>query len=307
MNLQLSSEVKDALETRSAVVALETSVVAHGLPHPQNLQAARGCEDAVRRSGAIPAAIAVIEGEVCIGLSPRQLERLADPTRRPRKLASRDLAAAVATRCTGGTTVSATCEIAAEAGIRVFATGGIGGVHRGFADQLDVSQDLWALSRFPVGVVSAGAKSVLDLRKTLEALEALGVPVIGVNTSDFPSFYSRQSGLALEWRVEGALEAAKILGARLDGFKQGGVVFAVPPPGETALPHEEVETHLASALAVATSRGVRGQALTPFLLGELARSTGGRTLAANLALLTQNSEFAGQLARADADLRAGRS
>lgn len=307
MNIQLSPEVKEALSARRALVALETSVIAHGLPHPQNEEAARSCEDAVRRSGAVPAAIAVIEGKVWVGLSAQQIDRLADPIQKTRKLAYRDLAAAIALRSTGGTTVSATCAIAAAAGIRVFATGGIGGVHRGFGQSLDVSQDLWALSRFPVAVVCAGAKSVLDLPKTVEVLEALGVPLIGVRTEELPAFYSRESGLSLEWRVESALEAARIVGARLDSLKQGGLIFAVPPPPETALAGAEVEAQLASALEVAATRGVRGSALTPFLLGELVRSSGGKTLTANLGLLTNNALFAGELARADADLRAARS
>jgi len=307
MNVRLSAEVKEALSARRAVAALETSVVAQGLPPPHNAQAARSCEEAVRRGGAVPAAIAVIEGEVRVGLTAAQMERLADPNQNPCKLACRDLAAAIALRSTGGTTVSATCAIAAAAGIRVFATGGIGGVHRGFPPLLDISQDWWAVSRFPVAVVCAGAKSVLDLPKTFEALEALGVPVIGVGTSELPAFYSADSGLALDWRVENAVEAARILTARLDSLRHGGMIFAVPPPRETAIPGAEVEALIASALQVAADRGIRGAALTPFLLGELVRSSGGKTLAANLGLLLKNAAFAGELARADADLRAARS
>src|SRR5262249_16997316 len=307
MNLRFSAEVKEALSARRAVVALETSVIAHGLPPPHNAQAARSCEEAVRRSGAVPAAIAVIDGEVWIGLTARQIDRLVDPSEKPRKLACRDLPAAIALRSTGGTTVSATCAISAAAGIRIFSTGGIGGVHRGFPPLLDISQDLWALARFPVAVVCAGAKSVLDLPKTVEALEALGVPVIGVGTSVLPGFYSRESGLALDWRVESAAEAAGVVVARLDSLRHGGMIFAVPPPAETAIPGAEVEAQIASALAVAAERGIRGAALTPFLLGELVRSSGGKTLAANLALLAKNAAFAGELARADAHLRAARS
>jgi pseudouridine-5'-phosphate glycosidase len=196
--------------------------------------------------------------------------------------------------------------VAAAAGIRVFATGGIGGVHRGVAEQMDISQDLWALARFPVAVVCAGAKSVLDLPKTLEALETAAVPVLGVGTDELPSFYSRSSGLPLEHRVEDAAGAAAICRARFETLGQGGLLFTVPPPEETALPRAEVELHIASALAEAERQGIRGKAVTPFLLSEMARRTSGKTLRANLALLTNNARFAGQLAVAYAQGAAGR-
>lgn len=303
MQIKLSPEARDALAGGRPVVALETSVIAQGLPHPQNLQAAAACEEAVRRAGAVPAAIGILEGEIFAGLTRQQMERLADPDARPRKLASRDLAMAVSTRTSGGTTVSATCEVAAAAGIRVFSTGGIGGVHRGFAEQLDVSQDLRAVAHFPVAVVCAGAKAILDLPKTLEMLETLGVPVIGVRTNEFPSFYSRESGLPVAWRVESASEGARAMRSRLDDLGQGGLVFALPVPRRAELPREEVEQHIASALRAAGARGIRGSLLTPFLLGELGRITGGRTLVTNLALLEHNAAFAGELACADARLR----
>jgi pseudouridine-5'-phosphate glycosidase len=192
--------------------------------------------------------------------------------------------------------VSATCELAAAAGIRVFSTGGIGGVHRGVAEHMDISQDIWALARFPVAVVCAGAKSVLDLPKTMEALETAAVPVIGVGTGELPSFYSRSSGLALEHRVDDPAAAARILQARFDTLGQGGVLFTVPPPEETSLPRADVELHIAQAMAEADRQGIRGKAVTPFLLSEMARRTSGKTLRANLALLTNNARFAGQLA-----------
>jgi pseudouridine-5'-phosphate glycosidase len=297
VKLELGEEVRRARQSGAALVALETSVVAQGLPYPENLRAAEICEAAVREAGAVPAAIAVLDGEIHVGLSGERLRRLAEGKDRMLKLGSRDLPAAVVGKGSGGTTVSATMEIAARAGIRVFATGGIGGVHRGVAEQMDVSQDLWALSRFPVAAVCAGAKSVLDLAKTLEALETVGVPVVGVGTDDFPSFFSRTSGLALEHRVETAEEGARWMRARFDELGQeGGMVFAVPPPEETALEREGVERVLAEALAEAEARGVRGKAVTPFLLGELNRRTGGKTLQANLALLQRNARFAGELA-----------
>jgi len=239
-------------------------------------------------------------------LSFSQVRYLAEHPHRT-KVGFRDLAPVSAKRGTGGTTVSATCEVAASAGIRVFATGGIGGVHRASAEHWDVSQDLWTISRCPVAVVSAGAKSVLDLPKTLEALEALGVPVIGVGTDEFPSFYSRDSGLRLEHRVDDAALAAQVMRARFDDGRQGGILFALPLPEPAALPRAEVEAHVEAALLLAARNGIRGKELTPFLLGEIARRTDGRSLSANLALLAQNARFAAELAAADARLRSLRS
>lgn len=302
MRLQLSSEVEAALRSARPVVALESSVIAQGLPRPQNMESALRCEQAVREGGAVPGTIAVLDGEICVGLSEPQLRRLSTE-QGLLKVASRDLAVAVATLRTGGTTVSATCEIAARAGIAVFATGGIGGVHRGAPEDLDVSQDLWALSRFPVAVVCAGAKSVLDLAWTLEALEALAVPVVGLGTSQLPSFYSRESGLPLEHSAADPGMAARIIHARLE-LGQGGLVIAAPPPSQTALPQAEVEEHLARALAAARAGNIQGKAVTPFLLGELASRTGGRTLTANLALLQNNARLAAAVACALGALRA---
>lgn len=296
MELRFSDEVRRARDAGQPLVALETSVVAQGLPYPDNLAAARACEEAVRRGGAIPAAIAVVDGEVCIGLEETAMRRLAEGKERLLKLGSRDLAIAVATRASGGTTVSATCELAAAAGIHVFATGGIGGVHRGASEHWDISQDIAALARYPVAVVCAGAKSVLDLPKTMELLETAGVPVIGVGTDELPSFYSRGSGLKLEHRVDDVDTAARIARARFETLGQGGLLYTVPPPEETSLPRNEVELHIASTLADAERQGVRGKAVTPFLLSEMAKRTGGKTLKANLALLTNNARFAGQLA-----------
>ncbi|MFP2964035.1 pseudouridine-5'-phosphate glycosidase [Myxococcus sp. 1LA] len=303
MDLRFSDEVRRALEAGQPLVALETSVVAQGLPYPDNLAAARACEEAIRRAGAVPAATAIIDGRLCIGLEEPEMRRLAEGKERLLKLGSRDLAVAVATRATGGTTVSATCEMAAAAGIRVFSTGGIGGVHRGASEHFDISQDIAALARFPVAVVCAGAKSVLDLPKTMELLETAGVPVIGVGTDELPSFYSRGSGIPLEHRADDVDTAARIARARFESLKQGGVLYTVPPPEETSLPRNEVELHIAATLADADRQGIRGKAVTPFLLSEMAKRTGGKTLKANLALLTNNARFAGQLAVAYARAR----
>lgn len=302
MRTRLSEEVSDALARKRPLVALETSVVAQGLPYPENLHAARACEEAVRRAGAVPAPIALLDGEVRVGLQAEEMRRLAEGKEKLIKVGSRDLAMAVAGLRSGGTTVSATCEVAAAVGIRVFATGGIGGVHRGVAEHFDISQDLWALSRFPVAVVCAGAKSVLDLPKTMEVLETVAVPVIGVGTSELPSFFSVGSGIPLEHRVDGADEGARLMRIRFDTLGQGGMLFTVPPPEEVALPRAEVELHLAAALGEAARQGIGGKAVTPFLLSELAKRTAGKTMAANLALLANNASFAGRLAVAYAAL-----
>jgi pseudouridine-5'-phosphate glycosidase len=294
MRLFYSREVAAARRAHRPLVALETSVLAQGLPYPQNLSAARQCEAAIRSGGAVPAAIAILDGRAHAGLDASQIERLAlGPG--SWKIGSRDISVAIAKRATGGTTVSATCELAAAAGILVFSTGGLGGVHRGASEHFDVSQDLGALARFPVAVVCAGAKSVLDLPKTLELLESLAVPVIGVGTAEFPGFYTRSTGIFLEHSVENAAEAAEIVRARR-ALGQGGAVFAVPPPACTELKFEEVERHLRAALREAVAQRVEGKSVTPFLLGEMARRTSGRSLAANLALLENNARFAGALA-----------
>ncbi len=300
--IRISPEVEDALARGLPVVALETSVVAQGLPPPLNLESQADCERVVREGGAVPAPIGVIDGEIWVGLSAEQTRRLAEDPQR-RKIASRDLAAAVCARLTGGTTVSATSEVAAARGIRVFATGGIGGVHRASSVRFDISQDLWAISRSPVAIVCAGAKSLLDLPSTLEALEALAVPVVGVGTGEFPSFYSRSSGLALEHRVEDAAGAAQMMQARFDRLRQGGIVFALPLPEQDALPAAEVDRHIEAALRLASEREIHGKELTPFLLAEVARRSGGKSLAANRALLVHNARFAAELAVADAQLR----
>jgi pseudouridine-5'-phosphate glycosidase len=289
--VKIFADVQTALTHRRAVVAFESSVLAQGLPHPQNEESAWRCAAAARAKGAVGATIAVIEGEIHVGLSPANLQDVTSG-KDLLKIASRDLSIAMAKKATGGTTVSATAEIAASAGIAVFATGGIGGVHRG---ALDVSADLAAIARHPVAVVCAGAKSVLDLNATLEALEALSVPVVGVGTNEFPGFYSRTTGLTLEHRVDSAEEAAAVLKSRrLLG--QGGVVFAVPPPAETAIDVGEVEKHLKDALAAAAAAGIRGKAVTPFLLKQMVERMPGRTLPANLALLENNARFAAELA-----------
>ncbi|ABC81374.1 pseudouridine-5'-phosphate glycosidase [Anaeromyxobacter dehalogenans] len=298
--LKLAEEVRAALAAGGPVVALETSVVAQGLPPPHNLEAARRCADAVRAPGAVPAAVAVIAGEVVVGADAAALERLADPARRPAKASPRDLAALCAAGRDAGTTVAATAAVAALAGIRVFATGGIGGVHRLAPGEpatgaADVSADLAELARAPVCVVSAGPKAILDLAATAEALETLGVPVLGWRTSELPAFYSDGSGIALEHRVEDAAAAARVLRLHWDVLRRReGVLLVVPPP--EAVAREVVEAAIAAALQDARARAIRGKAVTPFLLEAVSRATRGRARAANLALLERNAAVAGEVA-----------
>lgn len=295
MKLKSSPEVARALKARRPMVALESSVIAQGLPAPHNLEIALRCEAIIREEGAVPVTIVVLDGEVWAGLSKGQIGRIANGPLL-RKVGSRDLAMAIADGASGATTVSATCEIAAALKIRVFATGGLGGVHRGVAEHLDVSQDLPALARFPVAVICAGAKSVLDLPKTLEVLETLSVPVIGVGTNELPGFYTRQTGLPLEHQVADARQAARLCKARFNVLKQGGVVFALPPPEATALSLAEVERHMTQALEEAKRQNIAGKAVTPFLLKQLSVRTEGKSLAANLALLENNARFAAKVA-----------
>ena len=294
MKLVVSREVSAARRSGRALVALETSVLAQGLPFPANAEAASRCDRAVRAAGAIPVPMAVIAGRLCAGLDEGQLQLLLRGSDLL-KVGERDLALAMAFQRTGGTTVSATCAMAAAAGVAVFATGGLGGVHRGAEQDFDISQDLLAVSRWPVGVVCAGVKSVLDLPRTLELLETLGVPVVGVGTRELPGFYSRETGLQLEHQVADAADAARVLRARRE-LGQGGVLFCLPPPEATALPRRSVERHLDQALALARRRQISGKAVTPFLLAQLAARTRGRSLRANLALLEHNAAFAGRLA-----------
>jgi pseudouridine-5'-phosphate glycosidase len=303
MEVRLSDEVERARAAGSPIVVLESSVIAQGLPHPVNLEAARVSEEAVRQSGAVPAVVAVIDGVVRCGLSADEVRRLAADGERRWKVGVGELASAVLQRATGGTTVSATCAVAAACGLPVFATGGIGGVHRG--DGGDVSADLAALARYPGMVVCAGAKSVLDLPRTLEALEALGVPVLGYGTSEFPAFYADRSGLPLAHRADTPELAAEVLHAqRALGLPQA-IVLAVPPPIEVALKRDELDRALVAAEAEARREGVSGKAVTPFLLGRLVEATGGRTLRANVALLSMNARVAGEVAVAYAKLASG--
>jgi len=295
VKLAVHPEVAAALAAHRAVVALESTVIAHGLPRPQNLAAARALEEEVRGLGSTPATIAIANGQAVVGADDALLTRLAEDAT-VAKVSIRDLAPVLARRGLGATTVAATVEIAARAGIAVMATGGIGGVHRGGERSFDESADLEAIARHPVCVVCAGAKLVLDLALTLERLETLGVPVIGYGTDELPAFYVRSSGLPLAHRVDDALAAARV--AREQLARGAGIVIAVPITEGDALDRREAEAEVARALQVAQRQGVRGAALTPFLLAQLSDATGGRSLAANLSLLRGNARIAAQIALA---------
>ena len=295
--LTLSDDVALALRRRRPVVALETTLVTHGLPHPQGLETALELEGIVRAGGAVPATIGILDGRVRVGLARAELERLAT-TREVAKVNLGNLAGVLAAGAAGSTTVAATMFVAAAAGIRVFATGGIGGVHRDAATSGDVSADLPALARFPVAVVCAGAKAILDLPRTVEMLETLGVPVLGLGTDEFPAFYRRSSGQRVDRRCDSVDEVARVARAHWGLGLATGVLVANPIPAADELPREACERALESALAEAAERGLRGREVTPFLLERLRALTGGATVTANLALLRNNARVAAELARA---------
>ena len=295
MKIDVSGEVASALAARRPVVALESTVIAHGLPRPMNLETALGMESEVRGAGATPATIAIADGAAVVGADAALLARLANDDR-VTKVSLRDLAPILARRGLGATTVASTIEIAARAGINVMATGGIGGVHRGGQRSFDESADLEAIARNAVCVVCAGAKLVLDLELTLERLETLGVPVIGYGTDELPAFYVRSSGLRLPYRVDDALAAARI--AREQLARGAGMVIAVPIAAGDALDPHEAEAEVARAIDAAEAAGVRGAALTPYLLDALGEATSGRSLRANISLLRQNARVAAQIALA---------
>src|SRR5579859_395726 len=302
--LEIREEVRAALANGKPVVALESTVIAHGLPRPQNIETALAMEAAVRESGAVPATICILDGRIIVGLTREEIGRLAEASDVV-KVSRADLAAVVAGKRTGATTVAGTMIIAAMAGIRMFATGGIGGVHRGGESSMDVSADLTELARTRVAVVCAGAKAILDLPRTLEVLETLGVPVVGFDTQEFPAFYCRNSGLALMHSVSTAKEAAEIMNAQwgMRSAQTGGILFVNPAPAESALPKEEMESFIESAIAESTRQGIRGKAATPFLLREVARLSEGKTLRANIDLLISNARVAGQISVAHSVLK----
>ena len=303
--LDLHPEVADALRHGQPVVALESTIISHGMPWPQNAETAFRVEAAVREHGAVPATIAVVDGRLKAGLTREQIEGLARQGSAVPKASRRDLPVLMAAGTTGATTVAATMAIAAMAGIRVFATGGIGGVHRGAESSFDISADLQELARTSVAVVCAGAKAVLDLKLTLEYLETHGVPVLGYGTDELPAFFSRQSGLKLQHRLDTPQAIARVLQAKwqaglagLTGLTglEGGVVIANPIAAEHEIPQARIAGFIEQALAEAREQGVAGAAITPFLLARVSELTGGASLVANIQLVLANARLAAQVA-----------
>jgi pseudouridine-5'-phosphate glycosidase len=294
-HLQYSDEVYDAISRGAPVVALESTIISHGMPYPQNVTTAREVEAVVRDGGAVPATIAVLHGVLKVGLSADEIELVAT-NKEVQKISIRDLPLTVALKRHGATTVATTMRIAALAGIRVFATGGTGGVHRGAATSFDVSADLTELARTSVAVVSAGVKSILDIGLTLEKLETLGVPVIGFGTSEFPAFFSRESGHRAPLRVDSTDEIARVLRAKWEMGLEGGVLVANPIPAESEIPASEIGPIIEIALAQMAARGIGGKDATPFLLASIVELTGGRSLVANIALVKNNARLAAQVA-----------
>jgi len=296
--LAISEEVRDALEAGRAVVALESSLISQGLPVPHNLETALAAEDAVRESGAVPATVALEDGRLVVGAPRELLDRLADPEREIAKAGSRDLGPLLAGRRLASTTVSGTMRAAHLAGIAVFATGGIGGVHRGAATSFDISSDIDELSMTLVAVICSGAKSILDLAATLELLETRRVPVVGYGTDELPAFYSTSSGLRLAHRVDGPEAAAHAFAVHRSIAGAGGLLLVQPPPADLAIEPAEVDAWIADAQADADERGVRGAAVSPHLLAYVAAASGGRTLRVNIGLIVNNARTAGRIASA---------
>ena len=295
--LTLAPEVAEALARGGPVVALESTIISHGMPYPRNVAMAREVEGIVRESGAVPATVAVLGGRPTLGLGDDELELLGSDES-VRKVSVRDLGHVIATGGHGATTVASTMRLAGLAGIEVFVTGGLGGVHRGAESSMDVSADLTELSRTPVAVVSAGVKSILDIERTLEVLETLGVPVVGVGTDDFPSFFSRSSGVPVPMRVDSPEEVAALARATWDLGLDCGIAVANPVPPEDEMPREEIDEVIARALADADRLGLRGKDITPYLLGRIVELSGGRSLETNIALVRHNARVGAAVATA---------
>ena len=293
--LDIGADVAAALQGHRPVVALESTIITHGMPFPQNLETALKLEETVRARGATPATIAAVDGRAVVGLDKRALEKLARLSSGVAKASRRDLAPILARGGTAGTTVAATMYIAATAGIEIFATGGIGGVHRGAEETFDISADLVELSRSKVAVVCAGAKSILDIPKTLEFLESQGVPVVGFRCDEFPAFYARSSGVKLDHRCEGLHDLARMIKLQRE-VGPGGLLIANPIPETDALDAGQMESQIAEAVGEAKAQGIGQKEVTPFLLRRLFEMTGGRSLKANISLVENNAALAAEAA-----------
>jgi pseudouridylate synthase len=300
-SLVLTDEVSEALRDGAPIVALESTIISHGMPYPQNVEMATGVEQVVRDLGAVPATIAVLGGRPCIGLGSADLELLATSAD-VNKVSVRDLPVVIARCGHGATTVAATMRLAALAGIRVFVTGGLGGVHRGGHRTLDISADLTELSTTDVAVISAGVKSILDIGLTLEALETLRVPVLAYRTDEFPAFFSRTSGHQAPMRVDTPDEIATIMATKWDLGIGGGIAVANPIPNADEIPAEEINSIISHAVEDMNTRGIHGKEITPFLLGRIVELTDGASLTANIALVNNNARLGAEVAAAYAKL-----
>ena len=294
--LEIAPEIKYALADKQPVVALESTIITHGMPYPQNLETALAVEAVVRENGAVPATIAIMGGKCHVGVAGDTLEALAKTGLEAAKASRRDLAAILNKGLTAGTTVATTMQIAAMAGIKVFATGGIGGVHRGAETTFDISADLTELAQTPVAVVCAGAKSILDIGKTLEVLESNGVPVIGYGTDAFPAFFARESGFGVDYRLDTPQEVAALIATQARLKMPGGVLVANPIPEADALDADEIDGRIAAAIADAEKEGVTRKDLTPYLLNRIFELTDGKSLVANIALVKNNAAVAAKIA-----------
>ncbi len=303
MPVRCSEPVAAALKAGNAVVALESTIIAHGMPFPQNLEMARNVERVIAEHGATPATIAIIDGELCAGLDSAALEHFAKTGPSIMKVSTRDLPYVVSRRMTGATTVASTMRIAAMAGISIFATGGMGGAHRGANNSFDISADLMEFAVSDVAVVTAGAKAILDLALTLEILETQGIPVIGYGTDEFPAFYSRQSGHKLTQRVDNPHQLASLIHSKRTINLKNGLIVANPIPIEDEIPKSEIEPHILNALKEAEAQGILGKEVTPFLLKRIAEITEGRSLKANIALVLNNARVAADIAVAHSLIR----
>ena len=295
--MDISEEIQDSIKEKGPVVALESTIISHGMPFPQNLETALEVESIIRKEGALPATIAVIEGRIKIGLSNLELEQFAQGTKTV-KVSSRDLPLAISQKQDGGTTVAATMICARMAGISVFVTGGIGGVHRGSEKTMDISGDLMELARTNVAVVCAGIKSILDIPRTLEYLETQGVPVIGYRTDEFPAFYTTTSGYSVQSRINTAEEIARCMKVKWELGLDGGLVIANPVLPEDAMDEVVIEEAIAKSLKEASEKGIDGKAVTPFLLERISQLTDGESLKTNIALVCNNALLGARIASA---------
>ena len=296
--LSISPEVQEALKAGKPVVALESTIISHGMPYPQNVEPALKVEQTIRENGAVPATIAIIGGQLKAGCTPEEIEYLGKKGQTVIKASRRDLPVLIARKADGATTVTTTMIIASMAGIRVFATGGIGGVHRGAQQTFDISADLEELAQTPVMVVCAGAKSILDLGLTLEYLETKGVPVIGYGTEELPAFYTRHSGFKVDYRIDTPEELAAAFKAKMDCGLKGGLLVTNPIPEEFSMPKEEIDKAIEQALREMDEAGIHGKQCTPFLLAKVKDLTGGESLASNIQLVLNNARLAAKTAKA---------